>query len=572
VADFNKATKLSSSAARSFLIAKTRLNQTAFLIFNLFDFLGYPQVAERMEKALDLGGKAASGLSHLGSAANQSRQLAKFVLTPPTKTDSENQPDPRQTITQINLELDKAYEELSLVEGRLESQSTYRQTIVEIRNLLLRAKIGIKLIPELIGLNKRQVYLVLFQNNAEIRPTGGFIGSYGLLTFEGGQLIDFEVSDVYVADGQLKGHVEPPADLKKYLGEAGWYLRDSNWDPDFPTSAARAAWFLEKTTGRAVDGVVGINLNLAKKLIEALGEVGLPDYQGRITAQNLFERAEYHSGVNFFPGSTEKQDFLGSLARAMFEEIKNASEKTWLGLAKGIHQSLRSKDLLVWLNDPQGMEAVNKLGWDGTLRQTQCKEKKIGCFKDYLMVVESNVGINKANYFVKRSLSYQVKISNEGIPEGTIQINYRNESQSEVFPAGRYKSYLRVYVPPKSELVGIRIKNPTTDEIKEVGEKEIKEEHEKQVFGFLLEVPIREARSVEVVWRLAEKLTTETTQYLLLLQKQSGIEDESFSFWFTPPADTKAFSGTPGSTQTTQGLVFTPKFDQDLIFEINLLR
>src|SRR3989338_4365332 len=55
----------------------------------------------------------------------------------------------------------------------------------------------------------KKTYLVLFQNNLEIRPTGGFIGSYGLLTIEDGHVSDFRIFDVYQADGQLKGHVEP---------------------------------------------------------------------------------------------------------------------------------------------------------------------------------------------------------------------------------------------------------------------------------------------------------------------------------------------------------------------------
>ena len=67
----------------------------------------------------------------------------------------------------------------------------------------------------------------------ELRPTGGFIGSYAIMTFDKGRLAEIVVNDVYTADGQLKGHVDPPEPIRKYLGEGGWFLRDSNWDPDF---------------------------------------------------------------------------------------------------------------------------------------------------------------------------------------------------------------------------------------------------------------------------------------------------------------------------------------------------
>ncbi|MCD6225716.1 DUF4012 domain-containing protein, partial [bacterium] len=112
---------------------------------------------------------------------------------------------------------------------------------------------GLKIAPFLDWLTGREQprrFLVLLQNNMELRPTGGFIGSLAVLQFTDGQLIDFKVNDVYQADGQLKGHVEPPAPIKNILGEGGWYLRDSNWSPDFPVSAQRAAWFYRKETGQ----------------------------------------------------------------------------------------------------------------------------------------------------------------------------------------------------------------------------------------------------------------------------------------------------------------------------------
>ena len=65
---------------------------------------------------------------------------------------------------------------------------------------------------------------------------------------------------MYALDGQLKGHVDPPAPMRDLLGQEHWYLRDSNWDPDFKESAARAAWFYEKEGGVPVDGVIAINV------------------------------------------------------------------------------------------------------------------------------------------------------------------------------------------------------------------------------------------------------------------------------------------------------------------------
>jgi len=80
----------------------------------------------------------------------------------------------------------------------------------------------------------------------ELRPTGGFIGSFGLLNFENGKLGNLNVNDIYAIDGQLKGHVAPPDELLHFLGQPNWYMRDSNWSPDFPISAERAYMVLGK--------------------------------------------------------------------------------------------------------------------------------------------------------------------------------------------------------------------------------------------------------------------------------------------------------------------------------------
>jgi hypothetical protein len=87
----------------------------------------------------------------------------------------------------------------------------------------------IDILPEFLGADgKRKEYLVLLQNEMELRAGGGFIGSFGVLSFNDGKLIGFDIQDVYEVDGQLKGHVEPPEEIKTYLGEAGWFMRDAN--------------------------------------------------------------------------------------------------------------------------------------------------------------------------------------------------------------------------------------------------------------------------------------------------------------------------------------------------------
>ncbi len=554
-----KAQQKSLLARNFFQKGENQVEQIDFLL-NFFS----QEKTERLHQLFDLGETTAEGFYYFLQAGVKTQNLLRAVFQKETIGFN-------GLIGEIKTDLDWSFSQLSLAESQF-SQEPEAKAINEVRALILQARQGVTLLPQLIGLEGKQTYLVLFQNNSELRPTGGFIGSYGLLTFDEGQLIDFEVKDVYTADGQLKGHVEPPSDLKKYLGEAGWYLRDANWDPDFPTSAARAAWFLEKETGRKVDGVIGVDLTLVQQFLKAVGEIQLPDYQEKINEANFFERAEYYSEINFFPGSTQKEDFLGSVARVLFEKVKASEEKTWLALAKNIWPSFKSKDLLFWLAEPQAMTILTDLGWDGALKEVKCQVSAGKCLVDYLMVVEANVGINKSNYFLKRSFSHRLEIKDDQTIEGTLRLNYQNNSSSESFPGGRYKSYLRIYTPLGSTLKEIKIINPLSGETNEVSEREIKEEHGKQVFGFLLEVPIKESRSVEVTWGLSQKLTEDTDKYLFFLQKQPGIIDEAFSFWFITPDNLKVLTTGLPSSPTAEGFLFNPVFNQDLVFEINLVR
>ncbi|MGB9706457.1 MAG: DUF4012 domain-containing protein [Microgenomates group bacterium] len=530
--------------------------------------------AEKMGKPFRLGGELARGLAQASLAADSAAALSGYIF-------QNTGGDVQKLISEIKIGLDQSYFYLSLIEGELKNPSLINQTanffwfkdqlnelnqkIPKIKNLIIQAKKVIEILPWLIGQDQKRTYLVLLQNNNELRPTGGFIGSFAILTFNQGKLVDFEVQDVYWADGQLKGHVEPPLELKKYLGEANWYLRDSNWDPDFPTSAVKAQWFLEKETGRVVDGVVGINLFVAQRLLRAVGEIELPDYKEKINANNFFERAQYYSEIGFFPGSTQKQDFLGATARILFEKIKNAKGKTQGEIAKALYESLKSKDILVYLNDSSAMEKIFDLGWDGAVRNVKCQISDSECLADYLAIIEANVGVNKANYFVEREINQEIQIGEDGRIEKVLKIFYRNTSPSAHFPAGDYKNYLRILVPKGSELERILIGK------EEVGKEkiDIKETAGKTSFGFLINIPVGEERKVEISWLLPEKIPRgRKTQYLYLVQKQSGTKQEKFSLKISPPPGTVIIPAWPPATFQDNSYLFNPNFSSDLPFEM----
>ncbi len=532
--------------------------------------IGLGERVENLNQTVFFAKETTGGIYHLGLVGQKSGALFTDFLKGEAI-------DP-QLFSSIQLELETAISKLSLaqtvffsVKDRFsfwpEEIKRVEELFPEANRSLVQAKEMMALLPKIILTSEKKTYLVLFQNNMEIRPTGGFIGSFGLLTIEDGRLLDFEIHDVYFADGQLKGHVEPPAKLKEFLGEAGWYLRDSNWSPDFPTSAQRAEWFLDKEIGRKVDGVMAINLFLIERILEATGDLYLPDYDETINADNFFERAEYHSEAGFFPGSTQKQDYLGKVADALFGELKSAEMKDLTKIGLAFLASLEKKDILIYLEDEEINAYLIKFNWDGGIKGANCRLSGGECFQDYLHLNEANVGVNKANYFIDREIEQAIVINQDGLVKSRLVLNYQNNSPSDVFPAGDYRNYLRILLPLGSELNRIVIKNPD-GETKEVERIDHETDYQREIFGFLVEVPVGEKRKVEIEYQSRKQGKVKPGSYLLLVQKQSGAKDDQYSLSITYPDNFFLAEMSPQAL-TREGLVvYNTNLSRDTAFEL----
>jgi len=550
-------------------ISLSRSKQTLTFFSPLIKKAGLEEGAFQLSNYIFLGQTLAEAGSEGGLLVQKLNNLFQGVFL-----GEEN--NLRRSLSQVRLSLQAFNTKVALCQTLL-SSSTDQEPFLKQKLLLLKEKlplakeVGEKTLkvldfaPEILGVSDRRTYLVLFQNNMEIRPTGGFIGSFGLFTFENGKLLDFEVQDVYAADGQLRGHVKPPAKLEEFLGLSGWYLRDSNWDPNFPTSAIRAEWFLEKEIGRSVSGVVAVDLFALQKILNAVGEVELVDYKMKVNADNFFERAEYQIEAGFFPGSTEKKDFLGSVARALFEKIKVAPPQVVARVISAIYSSFTEKDILVFLNNEEANKTISQLGWDGSIREVVCQREE-ECFADFLMLVDANVGVNKANFFVKRRLNHEIKINKEGQVFKKLVIEYENNSPNDIFPAGRYKNYLRVFVPQETVLEEVKIKGGREEEKPKVDQEEA---YGKKVFGFLVQVPVREKREVEISYRFLRDKTFLQGEYIFYLQKQPGAFADPVSLTFLLPENLHLVQSAPSLLTNGKFLRYNGNLSKDTVFQVN---
>lgn len=280
-------------------------------------------------------------------------------------------------------------------------------------------------------------YLVVLQNNRELRPSGGFMGSYARLRFASGGLVELAIEDIYVPDGQIVGHVEPPDPIQQAFRLGEWRLRDANWDPDFPVAAEQVAWFFSQGKEPA-DGIMAVNLSLVQKWLGIVGPVRPADFPEMVTDKNFYQLAQRYSEEDFFPGSTQKRDFLGAVGRELFDKTIGAGWAARARLAGLVWEQLRDRQMLVWAADPGLQRELSSLGWDGGLGRAE---------GDYLYVVETNLGANKANCCIQRRVTYDIEPA-----QRTIELFWQNDHDfvHALPPAlwgGQYVDYVRVIVP-----------------------------------------------------------------------------------------------------------------------------
>lgn len=437
--------------------------------------------------------------------------------------------DPSQDAGIMKIGLGKIYRDISIlqIDTNSASEKVYLAKLLQkkidfekFKKLSSEGENLAAKLPDILGKEKSRTYLILFQNNMELRPTGGFIGSFGLLTLDGGRISNLAVNDVYSADGQLNGHVEPPTPIKDYLGEANWWFRDSNWDPDFPTSAKRAEWFLDKEMGKEVDGVVAIDLAPIKSFLKYSGPVFLPDFNLNISSENLYQKTQDEVQQNFFPGSRKKSSFLTALSRGLLSDLSNLSYKSRLGVLLSVYESLQGRNIQVFLHDNSVQQTLSNLDWDGSVSSPKCGD---ACYADLVGDVEANLGVNKANYFIERRMDYFVN-STSGRIDRQMVITLKNSASPSLGEAGRYKTYLRMLVNSDTDQASAVSVNGQSAQKMSLDTSELKGHKE---LGMLVEVLPGQTKKIDISW--SSPLSGEYATYGLYLRKQAGVGSDAFS-------------------------------------------
>jgi hypothetical protein len=427
-------------------------------------------------------------------------------------------------------------------------------------------------LPAILGWDAPKRYLVLTQDPAELRPTGGYIGSFGIVAFDKGRITERHFQDVFQLDlPWTYPFVRPPQELADYLlgPKQPWQLADANWSPDFPTSAQEAIRLYANESGDTnIDGVLAITTYSIDELLKVTGPVNLPSYgltiaPGETTIKLL--QAIWGAAAG---GSTNRKAVLGPFADQVLAAVLGLPPTKW-GQLLGAAETFRQGRLLeAWFRDPADQALVAGTGFDGAVRADP---------GDYLYPVDSNVApTSKLSAVTTRSLDLAVQIDAVGNARNTLAVSWQNEIETAA--GAPYRAlplvgtsrilgmYFRALVPERSRVESVSggsevpLSNPAV----------VEDEAGRTAIGTYLRVPPGTTRLI-YTWTSPYAADTDGSggTYQLTIQKQPGLLPGPLALTITVPAGFHIADASPGLTVRGATATLSTTFDQDLVVQIH---
>jgi len=311
-----------------------------------------------------------------------------------------------------------------------------------------------------LGAGRDKRYLLVFQNNAEMRGSGGFLGSYALVDFREGKIRNLEVpgGGSYDTEAGLTEKIKAPEPL--WLVNPQWHFWDANWWPDWPTTAKNLMWFYEKSDGPSVDGVISFTPSVVEQLLTITGPIDLTkDYGLVITSDNFWQEVELTAerdnlvktnpaAVSHLPaGETAKpKKIIGDLMAKIMEVLPQKMDKAnMLKLLSISEDSLASKQIMFYFKDASLESTVSDRNWGGVMTAAPM---------DYLMVTNTNIAGSKTDRVINEAINHQAQISVDGSIIDTVTITRTHTAAKNTPLVGvRNVDWMRVYVPQGSKLL-----------------------------------------------------------------------------------------------------------------------
>ncbi len=454
--------------------------------------------------------------------------------------------DVQQEIDDAVIAIDAIPEE-KLVQPLREGIEPLKENLPKVKILIDYALPTLKVIPDVVGFDQPKSYLFLLQNNSELRPTGGFIGTYGILKLKDGDIESLDTDNVYNLDRSTQHVVkeQSPWQIAKYLEQKDWSLRDINWAPDFPTTAKKAIDIYNKENEvilelkqsgqpiigekdteipdvlpyeRDLYGVIAMTPEILKGLLHLTGPL--------VVDNQIFTEDNYQDQLELIVGKLyQEQNIPISERKGIIKQLADQIriKLTTLPLSRlpevldiGI-DALKQKQILIYMKDPEIEKIVLNRGWGGEVKNTE---------NDYLFAVDSNLASLKTDQYVKRFTDYSLNWQGDDLIAKVV-LTYKNNADF-TWKSTRLRSYTRVYVPLGSQLLSSsgamendKIKDPEATP----GQVEVAEEFGKTYFGAFISIEPHETGVLTFEYKLPERIKEQirTGNYNLMVQKQPGV-------------------------------------------------
>ncbi|MEK7105312.1 MAG: DUF4012 domain-containing protein [Patescibacteria group bacterium] len=423
-----------------------------------------------------------------------------------------------------------------------------------------------ELIPAYAGLTSPARQLVLFENNTELRPGGGFIGTVGDLQISDGAIVSLSTRDVYDVDGPAVGKIttEPPAALKTYTGVEAWYLRDANWSPDFSVSAQTALDFFAAeqiaagVAPTAYDGAIAITPSFAADLLKVVGDVTIDGQT--FTPDNVAELLDYQVEFGYVESGTpraQRKEVIGKLTQEVVARLMALPLASWPRVIDATEHNLTQKQLLFYSADADTQKSLEEIGWAGRITPPE---------GDSLLVVDANLASLKTDPAVQHSIEHVVRRNEQGRLVATTTITYNHTGTFDQLTT-RYRTYTRVYVPKGSELIrssGALQNDKLLDPSQKPGTVDVSEDLGFTVFGAFIAVEPGATGTLQFSYYLPSM-----DLYDLTIFKQPGAanHDLTLDVDFGKPVKSATPGEDPKDYGNTQYLLNT-KLTQDLEFSV----
>jgi len=254
---------------------------------------------------------------------------------------------------------------------------------------------------------------------------------------------------------------------------------------------------------------------------------------------------------------------LTAVSRQLLTRVSEAKEKEFLPLALKILESLETRHVQVFLHNKSAQVAVSSLGFDGAVNQPSCPGN---CYVDWFGVVDANVGVNKANYFLERELSFSAYLSGQDLKR-YLTVRLKNSANSALGDAGRYKTYLRVMLPISASLNDTLVASGSSQEAQI---PEIEEKSGRKEAGILIEIGPGQTKEITFSWQ--EEIGLDFSQegeYRLYVRKQAGTLEDKIAVILYLPQGTKIGSQPLYSLTRDGGYGYNIVLTRDLFSRIS---